>query len=316
MLFGNSNNFILARNAVECKLDISSRNQSISMDIGDDATATDAQRNNIILSNESILMTEPVQIDVSKRSPRIQRRISAVLKTDIQDYLQGYGENYGETSSSTNMTEEVQSYLLSVGDISLSPTSPTSTHLTEQVQQYVLSVGDKAPTSQPEESIAKGDKIVTFPLQNSSSLHSQTDMNSNAPNSVQRSKKGFFHHFKKEKVTKNSDTDASTSGIQSDATTQNELASYLTPLQEEKAEQLLDNISPVMNSEPMTDNDSINVNTSLDDSSGSEKASLNEHFDASLPLESESVAELVKKLQMSTEAHTPQYVIQVCYLPF
>ena len=99
----------------------------------------------------------------------------------------------------------------------------------------------------------------------------------------------------------------------SDATTQNKLVSNVIPVHVEKAEQLLDN---KMNSELMTeyqtDDDSVNVNTSLDGSSGSEKASLNEQLDASLPLEREPVAELVRKLQLAAEAHTPQYVIQVC----
>ncbi|KAL5489049.1 hypothetical protein EMCRGX_G018095 [Ephydatia muelleri] len=333
------------------KLDVTSRDQdntaSPRMEVGGDVVVTDAQGNTIMLSDYSIQTTEPALIDVSNPLPKIQRRISAVLKTDIQDYLQGYGENYGAALSTTNSTEEVKSYLLSAGDDSQSPTSPISTNLsgkvqpyvipvgidsilptspistnlTENVQPYLLSVGEHsplpiAPTSQPDELIANEDEIVTSPLQSSSSLQYQTAKNTNAPNNVQKSKKGFFHHklFKKTKVKKSSCTDpsdASASGIQSDATTQNKLVSNVIPVHVEKAEQLLDN---KMNSELMTeyqtDDDSVNVNTSLDGSSGSEKASLNEQLDASLPLEREPVAELVRKLQLAAEAHTPQYVIQ------
>ena len=341
-------------NTLECrKLDVTSRDQdntaSPRMEVGGDVVVTDAQGNTIMLSDYSIQTTEPALIDVSNPLPKIQRRISAVLKTDIQDYLQGYGENYGAALSTTNSTEEVKSYLLSAGDDSQSPTSPISTNLsgkvqpyvipvgidsilptspistnlTENVQPYLLSVGEHsplpiAPTSQPDELIANKDEIVTSPLQSSSSLQYQTAKNTNAPNNVQKSKKGFFHHklFKKTKVKKSSCTDpsdASASGIQSDATTQNKLVSNVIPVHVEKAEQLLDN---KMNSELMTeyqtDDDSVNVNTSLDGSSGSEKASLNEQLDASLPLEREPVAELVRKLQLAAEAHTPQYVIQVC----
>ena len=133
-------------NTLECrKLDVTSRDQdntaSPRMEVGGDVVVTDAQGNTIMLSDYSIQTTEPALIDVSNPLPKIQRRISAVLKTDIQDYLQGYGENYGAALSTTNSTEEVKSYLLSAGDDSQSPTSPISTNLSGKVQPYVIPVG-------------------------------------------------------------------------------------------------------------------------------------------------------------------------------
>ena len=276
------------------------------MELSDKDAATSAESANIELSNSSNQMTVPVQVVVSNPTPKIQRRISTVLKTDIQEYLQGYGEDYGATSSTTNLIEGVHSYSLPVGDDSPSPSMALS------------------PTSQPDVSIAEENEGLTSMQLSSSPLDHQTDMDKSIP----KFKKGLRHRLFGEKSKKNNDgehpSDVSALGIKSDATIQNELmTSGVTPLHAE-GKQKLDDTSTIMKNEDIdqpptehpADDDSVKVNLSLQESSGSEQASLNEQIDESLPLERESVSELVQKLQLSLEAHTPSYVIQVCRLCF
>ena len=271
------------------KMNTASRNEDTSVPI--------SMEHGEVAANKS-----PEAID-SNSPPRIQNRISTILKTDVQDYLHGYGEDYGATSSATNIDEGVQSYSLPVGDDSPSPSavlSPTS-------------LSDDVPMTE----------YVTLAQQHFNPHDQQPDASERASNNAAKRKKGFFNHkvFKREKMKKRGPKNQFDVALatQSDAAAQNEsipsdMAATIAGDEKQK------DTTAIMNNEAMTqmteypaDDDSVNVNTSLDGSSGSEKASLNAEADIALPSERETVADLVRKLQLATQAHTPQFIIQVCH---
>ena len=289
------------------KMNTASRNEDtsvpISMEHGEVAANKSPEAIDSKPANRKTQTTGPIQIVVSSPPPRIQKRISTILKTDVQDYLHGYGEDYGATSSATNIDEGVQSYSLPVGDDSPSPSavlSPTS-------------LSDDVPMTE----------YVTFAQQHFNPHDQQPDASERASNNAAKRKKGFFNHkvFKREKMKKRGPKNQFDVALatQSDAAAQNEsipsdMAATIAGDEKQK------DTTAIMNNEAMTqmteypaDDDSVNVNTSLDGSSGSEKASLNAEADIALPSERETVADLVRKLQLATQAHTPQFIIQVCH---
>ena len=204
-----------------------------------------------------------------KPKKRVVRRVSSVLKNDMEQYLEGYGEDYGALSSTTDLDLE---------GLHLYKPSEIKKSLTTKGEGSTQSKTSKEHRRKREKK--KSRKKKEKPPKNNP-------------------------HFGKTNVSE--DVNTGDDGVHSVAMVKTiaEPGDLIaTQLQSQRD---MDTETSQQDSREQEDADSVAVNTSLG-SSGSESslANVGESKGVSLPLEEETINDQVRRLQVSVEIYSPE----------
>ena len=214
-----------------------------------------------------------------KPKKRAVRRVSSVLKNDMEQYLEGYGEDYGALSSTTDLDLE-----------GLYPYKPS------EIMKSLATKGDSSTESKTSEKHRKKRKKKT--------REKKEKPPKNHP------------HLRKKGFNVSEDVNTGDKGVHSVALVKSiaEPGDLIaTQLQSQRDK---DTETSQQDSREQEDAESVAVNTSLG-SSGSESSLANaeESKGVLLPLEEETINDQVRRLQLSLETYSPESLggAKVCY---
>ena len=214
-----------------------------------------------------------------KPKKRAVRRVSSVLKNDMEQYLEGYGEDYGALSSTTDLDLE-----------GLYPYKPS------EIMKSLATKGDSSTESKTSEKHRKKRKKKT------------REKKEKPPNN--------HPHLRKKGFNVSEDVNTGDKGVHSVAMVKSiaEPGDLIaTQLQSQRDK---DTETSQQDSREQEDAESVAVNTSLG-SSGSESSLANaeESKGVLLPLEEETINDQVRRLQLSLETYSPESLggAKVCY---
>ena len=214
-----------------------------------------------------------------KPKKRAVRRVSSVLKNDMEQYLEGYGEDYGALSSTTDLDLE-----------GLYPYKPS------EIMKSLATKGESSTESKTSEKHRKKRKKKT--------REKKEKPPKNHP------------HLRKKGFNVSEDVNTGDKGVHSVAMVKSiaepgDLIATQLQSQRDKATE-----TSQQDSREQEDAESVAVNTSLG-SSGSESSLANaeESKGVLLPLEEETINDQVRRLQLSLETYSPESLggAKVCY---
>ena len=220
-----------------------------------------------------------VVTEEKKPKKRAVRRVSSVLKNDMERYLEGYGEDYGALSSTTDLDLE-----------GLYPYKPS------EIMKSLATKGESSTQSKTSKEHKKKRKKKT--------REKKEKPPKNHP------------HFRKKGFNVSEDANTEDDGVHSVAMVKSiaEPGDLIaTQLQSQRGK---DTETSQQDSREQEDAESVAVNTSLGNSgSESSLANAEESKGVLLPLEKETINDKVRKLQLSLETHSPESLggAKVCY---
>ena len=227
-----------------------------------------------------------------KTSQQNRRRVSSVLKNDMEQYLEGYGQDYGALSSATDLELE-----------GLHPYGPA------EIKKSLVMKGESSRSKKKER---KNDKPQQKKFRKK--LHFPKIPKPTQSHFGKRGKKGISVSA----VVNTGDEGVHTTALKKDLPEPGQLIAK--QLQSHRDMDTAKDDTQVQEAEKEEDADSVAVNTSLG-SSGSETSLYSEKGSGgvSLPLEVESITDQVRRLQLSVEVYSPESLGEggkVCYAIF